>query len=86
MHILYNYVSIVGKVSGPDSVYNEYIKLSSSPVYVKLFNRILSSGSLSESWLSGTIIPIYKKGDIKQPENYRPKTSPLHSLSSGSMP
>jgi len=67
-----------GKASGPDSVLNEYIKHSSSlfmPVYVKLFNRILSSGTLPESWLRGTIIPIYKnKGDIKQPENYRPIT------------
>jgi len=45
------------------------------PVYVKHFNRILSSGTLPESWLSGTIIPIYKnKGDIKQPENHRPIT------------
>ena len=45
------------------------------PVYAKLVNLILTSGTLPKSWLSGIIVPIYKnKGDIKQPENYRPIT------------
>lgn len=67
-----------GKRSGLDNIANEYIKNTSDmfmPVYVKLFNRILDTGILPDSWLSGSIVPIYKnKGDISLPENYRPIT------------
>ena len=45
------------------------------PVYVKLFNLIFDTGIVPESWLIGNIIPIYKnKGNIENPENYRPIT------------
>ena len=45
------------------------------PTYVKLFNLILDSGIIPESWTVGTIKPIFKnKGDPKLPENYRPIT------------
>ena len=45
------------------------------PIYVKLFNIILGTGILPESWLIGVIKPIYKcKGDPKNAENYRPIT------------
>ena len=57
---------------------NEYIKSSSSvliQVYVKLFNLILDSGNIPDSWLIGTIKPIFKnKGDPQKAENYRPIT------------
>ena len=67
-----------GKASGLDQITNEYIRYSStvlSPLYVKLFNIILQTGIVPESWLNGVIIPIYKnKGDSSLPENYRPIT------------
>ena len=45
------------------------------PTYVKLFNLVFDKAIVPESWLLGDIIPIYKKkGDVQNPENYRPIT------------
>ena len=45
------------------------------PVYQKLFNIVLNTIMLPDSWLIGYIIPIYKnKGNAERPENYRPIT------------
>lgn len=67
-----------GKCSGLDNIINEYIKISApelTPIYVKLFNIILDSGCIPESWLIGVIKPLYKnKGDPNIAENYRPIT------------
>ena len=66
------------KSPGIDNVLNEYIKCTQTvllPIYVKLFNLILSSGYIPKNWSEGIIIPIYKnKGDNKDPSNYRPIT------------
>ena len=41
-------------------------------VYVDLFNRVLATGQIPESWTVGTILPIYKnKGDRMDFNNYR---------------
>ena len=41
-------------------------------IYCKLFNLILNTGIIPESWSKGTILPIYKnKRDINDPDNYR---------------
>jgi hypothetical protein len=61
-----------------DNILNEYIKSTKHllmPVYCKLFNYILETGFIPQSWLNGIIIPIFKnKGDPKDPSNYRPIT------------
>ena len=47
--------------SKTDNILNEYIKSTKDkllPVYVFLFNAILDTGHIPESWLSGTIYPI----------------------------
>ena len=67
-----------GKSPGEDKILNEYIKSTKDiflPLYEKLFNKVFDSGYLPDSWLEGTIKPIYKnKGNSMQPQNYRPIT------------
>ena len=41
------------------------------PNLERLFNYILTSGKYPDNWLCGYIIPIYKKGEITDPCNYR---------------
>jgi hypothetical protein len=63
------------KACGLDSVTNEYIKSTVEvllPVYVKLFNIILTTGVIPNEWSTGVIKPIYKnKGNKADPDNYR---------------
>ena len=67
-----------GKSPGEDKILNEYIKSTKDiflPLYEKLFNKVFDCGYLPDSWLEGTIKPIYKnKGNSMQPQNYRPIT------------
>lgn len=64
--------------SQQDYILNEYIKSTKSdltPIYSKLFNKILDTGTMPDAWLVGTIKPIYKnKGSQLDPGNYRPIT------------
>ena len=64
-----------GKACGTDKILNEFIKATFSimkHVYVDLFNRVLNSGQIPESWTIGMIMPIYKnKGDKGEFDNYR---------------
>lgn len=66
------------KSSGIDRISNEYIISSIDvmlPIYVKLFNIVLETGIIPESWLVGNIIPVFKnKGSINDVNNYRPIT------------
>ena len=66
------------KSPGSDNIVNEHIKYAGHillPIYKKLFNLILDTGIIPDSWTVGIIKPIYKnKGDIKSPENYHPIT------------
>ena len=42
------------------------------PIYVYLFNKVLSSGNVPEEWCVGLIVPIFKKqGCAEDPNNYR---------------
>ena len=66
------------KSFGNDVILNEYIKSTANqmlPIYINLFNLIFDTGILPDIWLEGIIRPIYKrKGDVENPENYRPIT------------
>jgi len=64
-----------GKAPGPDNIVNELLKCSASvtstPVAF-LFNKSLNKGSIPENWRNASVIFLYKKGDPKEPKNYRP--------------
>ena len=44
------------------------------PFYTKLFNTVLDTGIIPNLWVEGIIIPLYKKGDPLNPENFKPIT------------
>ena len=63
-----------GKAAGNDSISNEMIKSSLSiigPVLQILFNKVLNSGIFPQLWSVGYISPVFKAGDIGDPNNYR---------------
>ena len=66
------------KTCSNDRIINECLKNTADfiiPIYIPLFNIILDTGILPDSWLEGIIRPIYKrKGNPSEPENYRPIT------------
>ena len=54
---------------------NEFLKYSNVSVrhvILKLFNAILESGIFPSQWAIGEIVPVFKKGNINEPSNYRP--------------
>ena len=42
-----------------------------TPSLVLLFNSVFESGFFPEAWAEGCIVPIHKKGDVDEPNNYR---------------
>ena len=52
------------KATGDDQILNEYIKSTADimiKTYTKLFNVILDTGVIPESWSKGVILPLFKK-------------------------
>jgi hypothetical protein len=41
------------------------------PILGKLFNNIINTGIYPELWVQSIIIPVFKKGDVNEPKNYR---------------
>jgi len=59
---------------GPDYFINEFFKYGINNLlnYLsKLFNKIFNLNYFPQNWSNGFIIPLHKKGDINNPENYR---------------
>jgi len=64
----------LGKASGLDEVVAEFLKTAVhivSPFLTKLFNRLYDSGTFPDEWSKAVIVPLFKKGDTSNPENYR---------------
>ena len=62
------------KSSGIDNIVNEYFKHAAEillELLHTLFNKILNSGSFPTQWATGVVVPIHKKGDFDDPNNYR---------------
>ena len=63
-----------GKTSGPDRIRAEMVKAlfqKFPSVIYKLFNNILTSGNFPSPWQYSILVPIHKKGNIHEAENYR---------------
>jgi hypothetical protein len=63
------------KSAGPDNIPPTFIKGCKHALIVPLvsiYNKSLSLGVFPETWKSGNIIPIYKKGERADVKNYRP--------------
>ncbi|XP_071136947.1 uncharacterized protein [Mytilus edulis] len=63
------------KAPGIDSILNEYLKNTPPEfisMYCKLFNIVLDTGIIPDSWLLGIIKPVFKnKGNPQDPDNFR---------------
>ena len=62
------------KAAGPDGVIGEILKYASVfvvPFFVKFFNVLFDKGVFPENWTESVILPLYKKGDVNNPGNYR---------------
>ena len=71
------------KSAGHDGISNEILKCCSpivEPFLVDIFNKSIDQGVFPSSLKLTKVIPLYKKGDYSNPENYRP-ISLLSSLS-----
>ena len=65
----------VKSASGPDGISTQMLKICSSFIsqYLSLlFNQSLSSGIVPTDWKLSNVTPVYKAGDPKLAENYRP--------------
>ena len=62
------------KACGIDNIIGEIFKNCYDliqPFILKLFNILFKNGIYPESWCTGIISPIYKKGDVDDVKNYR---------------
>jgi hypothetical protein len=64
-----------GKAPGPRNIHHELLRTASElifPALTFLFNAVTSLEVVPTQWKEGIIHPIFKKGDKKDIENYRP--------------
>ena len=63
------------KAIGPNGIPTRILKdfaIQLSQPITDLFNASLQHGKLPSDWKKANVIPIFKKGDPKMPNNYRP--------------
>ena len=63
-----------GKSEGNDGIGNEMLKKSKLvlvPLLEKLFNKLLETGIFPNEWCRAIIVPVHKKGNRENPNNYR---------------
>ncbi len=62
------------KAPGCDGITNEILKqcqIVIVPILCEIFNRILQTGVYPDAWGEAIIVPIHKKGDVNNTDNYR---------------
>ena len=63
-----------GKAAGPDGIIPEMLKHASDQMVnflVKYFNVLFDEGIYPLNWCESIILPLFKKGDCNNPNNYR---------------
>jgi hypothetical protein len=63
-----------GKAPGDNNVSSEFYKYVSVNFKLRLvnfLNNIYANGTIPRRWNNATAVPIFKKGDKKDPKNYR---------------
>ncbi|CAH1273930.1 Hypp5238 [Branchiostoma lanceolatum] len=63
------------KASGPDGIPNRVLKKLAGElalVLAALFNQSLQHGCVPEDWTKAMVTPVFKKGGVHDPGNYRP--------------
>ena len=63
------------KATGPDELPAKILKGTAeviAPSLTELFNKLLRLGCLPEDWKLANIVPVFKKDNKEQAENYRP--------------
>ena len=63
-----------GKAGGIDEVSAELLQLSKGKILeflYKLFNIMFRTSSFPIRWATAIIVPLYKKGEVNNPDNYR---------------
>ena len=63
-----------GKAPGPNWLIGEFFKNSATyvvPFLVRYINKLFSSGLYPEDWSEAITQPLFKKGDLDIPDNYR---------------
>ena len=67
------------KSAGDENIRSEFILYGRESLRISIiipFNKLYDVSFYPEIWSTGVIVPIYKKGDPKQPANYRGITQP----------
>ena len=62
------------KSPGIDGVSNDILKNSKlviAPMLCHLFNKVLEVGVYPDDWCKAITVPVYKKGETSDPNNYR---------------
>ena len=62
------------KAAGPDGIIGKMLKNSGNYVldfFVKFFNALFEKGVFPERWTESIVLPLFKKGDANNPNNYR---------------
>ena len=63
-----------GKASGIDEICGEFLKYAENvvvPFLTQLFNKLYNASLFPAVWSKSVIVPIFKKGDDDNPDNYR---------------
>ena len=63
-----------GKASGLDNICAEFLKYAENfvvPFLTKLFNKLYDTSYFPLDWCKSVIIPLFKKGEDSNPDNYR---------------